>query len=54
MQTVTPFTPEQKKVLILSSLGGVLEFYDFIIYIFLTPFLEKIFFANQDGGVGMR
>lgn len=41
------FTKEQKKVLFLSSLGGVLEFYDFIIYIFLAPIIEKIFFADN-------
>src|SRR6185295_9658587 len=38
------FTFEEKKVLILSSLGGILEFYDFIVYIFLTTILEKVFF----------
>ncbi len=38
---------EQKKVLALSSLGGVLEFYDFIIYIFLASIIEKLFFANN-------
>lgn len=38
---------EQKKVLFLSSLGGVLEYYDFIIFIFLAPFIEKIFFADS-------
>jgi MFS family permease len=42
-----PFTSQQKRILFLSSLGGVLEFYDFIIYIFLAPFIEKIFFADS-------
>ena len=37
----------QKKVLVLSSLGGVLEFFDFIIYIFLVPYIEKLFFASD-------
>lgn len=46
-QTLPPFTPQQKRVLFLSSLGGVLEFYDFIIYIFLAPFIEKVFFATS-------
>lgn len=41
------FNGNQRKVLFLSSLGGVLEFYDFIIYIFLAPILEKVFFANN-------
>lgn len=40
-------TPYQKKVLFLSSLGGVMEFYDFIIYIFLAPFIEQVFFAGN-------
>lgn len=46
-EILPPFTPQQKRVLFLSSLGGVLEFYDFIIYIFLAPFIEKIFFAES-------
>jgi len=40
-----PITKEQLRVLTLTSLGGVLEFYDFIIYIFLAPIIEKVFFA---------
>lgn len=44
-------TPYQKKVLFLSSLGGVLEFYDFIIYIFLAPFIEQVFFAGNSSFV---
>lgn len=47
MLVAASFTKEQKKVLFLSSLGGVLEFYDFIIYIFLAPIIEKIFFADN-------
>jgi MHS family proline/betaine transporter-like MFS transporter len=44
---MSSITKKQKRVLILSSLGGVLEYYDFIIYIFLTPIIEKIFFASS-------
>ena len=47
MKTAAPFTSEQKRMLMLSSLGGVLEFYDFIIYIFLAPFIEKVFFSGN-------
>lgn len=47
MSEIKPFTREQKRVLLLSSLGGVLEFYDFIIYIFLAPMIEKVFFADS-------
>lgn len=41
------FTKAQRKVLALSSLGGMLEYYDFIIYIFLAPMIEKVFFADS-------
>jgi len=46
-QPQQPITKEQLKVLALTSLGGVLEFYDFIIYIFLAPIIEKVFFAEN-------
>lgn len=35
---------EQKRLLILSSLGGVLEYYDFIIYALLASYIAKAFF----------
>lgn len=41
------FNAAQCKVLFLSSLGGMLEYYDFIIYIFLAPIIEKVFFAEN-------
>lgn len=47
MQPTASFTRSQKRVLFLSSLGGVLEYYDFIIFIFLAPFIEKLFFADN-------
>lgn len=47
MSSSSGFTSNQKRLLFLSSLGGVLEFYDFIIYIFLAPFIEKLFFADS-------
>ena len=37
----------QLKLLILSSLGGVLEYFDFIIFIFLVPYIEKLFFVSS-------
>lgn len=46
MSKINALTSSQKKMLFLSSLGGVLEFYDFIIYIFLSPFIEKVFFSG--------
>lgn len=48
---MSSITKEQKRTLFLSSLGGVLEFYDFIIYIFLAPILEKVFFADSSSYV---
>ncbi|VVC75750.1 Proline/betaine transporter [Aquicella siphonis] len=47
MPDTRTITPRQRRMLILSSLGGVLEFYDFIIYIFLAPVIEKLFFAES-------
>lgn len=47
MQKINSFTREQRKVLILSSLGGALEYYDFIIYIFFAHVIEKLFFAQS-------
>jgi MFS family permease len=36
----------QRKALFLSSLGGILEFYDFIIYALLASFISKLFFPS--------
>ncbi|MDF1930065.1 hypothetical protein PGH45_08305 [Legionella pneumophila] len=36
----------ERKVIFLSSLGGALEFYDFIIYIFLASELSELFFLR--------
>lgn len=47
MQDRNSFTFKQKNMLFLSALGGALEFYDFIIYIFLAPIIEKVFFADS-------
>ncbi|QIW11012.1 MFS transporter [Francisella sp. LA112445] len=37
----------QRKALFLSSLGGILEFYDFIIYALLASFISKLFFPTE-------
>ncbi len=47
------FTKEQKKLLILSSLGGVLEFYDFIIYALLANYISKEFFSAENSIVSL-
>ena len=38
----------QRRLLWLSSLGGVLEFYDFIIYALLASYLSKVFFPASN------
>lgn len=47
MNDKTTLSRQQKKILFLSSLGGVLEFYDFIVYIYLTNVIEKLFFPTS-------
>ncbi len=47
MHQPTRISKDQKRMLFLTALGGVLEFYDFIIYIFLAPFIEALFFASS-------
>lgn len=38
------FTPQQQKLLLLSGLGGILEFYDFIIFALFAGIIAKVFF----------
>ena len=37
----------QRKILLLSSLGGMLEFYDFIIYALLASYISQLFFPTH-------
>ena len=39
-----PLNRSDYKTLSLSALGGALEFYDFIIFVFFTAVLSKLFF----------
>ncbi|MFX5956602.1 MFS transporter, partial [Acinetobacter baumannii] len=39
-----PLTKGDAKTLALASLGGALEFYDFIIYVFFAAVIGKLFF----------
>lgn len=41
--------PEQRRLLLLSSLGGILEFYDFVIYALFASYISSAFFpaSNQ-------
>lgn len=43
----------QRKLLFLSSLGGVLEFYDFIIFALLASYLAKAFFPAENALVSL-
>ena len=42
-----------RKVLFLTSLGGAFEMYDFVVYIYLTPFLSELFFPNDNGFIAL-
>ena len=39
-----PLTPRDYRTLALAALGGALEFYDFVIYVFLAPVIGRLFF----------
>ena len=39
---------QERKVIFLSSLGGALEFYDFIIYVFFASTLSQLFFPTTN------
>lgn len=43
----------EKRVIFLSSLGGVLEFYDFIIFIFFANTLSQLFFPQKNSITGL-
>lgn len=40
-------TVEHCKVLALSAMGGMLEYYEFTIFIFLSPFISQLFFPSS-------
>jgi MFS family permease len=44
---MTQFTSQQKKILALSNLGGALEFYDFIVFVFLAKNISNLFFPAK-------
>ncbi len=47
------FTAQQRKLLFISSLGGVLEFYDFIIYALLASFIAEQFFPTGNSSTSL-
>ncbi len=40
------FETKEIKILGLSSLGGTLEFYDFIIFVFFAEYIANVFFPR--------
>jgi MFS family permease len=44
---------DQRRLLILSSLGGILEFYDFIIYALFAGYIAKDFFPESNAITGL-
>ena len=41
-------TPQQRKTLIASSLGNILEWYDFALFGYFAPILAQLFFPSED------
>ena len=42
-----PLTRHDYRTLALAALGGALEFYDFVIYVFLAPVIGRLFFPAE-------
>ncbi|WP_392536431.1 MFS transporter [Legionella sp. 227] len=38
----------ERKIIFLASLGGALEFYDFVIYVIFAPIISQVFFPETD------
>jgi MFS family permease len=47
------FTQEQKKIILLTGLGGALEFYDFIIFVFFAKTLGNLFFPSSNSIISL-
>jgi MFS family permease len=41
-------TRNERKIIVLASLGGALELYDFVIYVIFAPVISQIFFPKTD------
>ncbi|KTD49043.1 major facilitator family transporter [Legionella rubrilucens] len=46
--TASTLSSQEKKIILLASLGGALEFYDFIIYVIFAPIISRTFFPETD------
>lgn len=51
--SIEPLTGQHKKTLALASLGGALEFYDFIVFVFWAPTISILFFP-ADSPIWLR
>src|SRR5690348_16759585 len=47
IQSPNRLTGRELRILFLSSLGGALEFYDFIVFVFFTGVIGKLFFPSS-------
>ncbi len=43
----------KKQIVISTAIGGGLEFFDFVIYLFLSPIIASLFFPNQKNGLAL-
>jgi len=46
MEAHSGLSAQDKRTLGLSSLGGALEFYDFVIYVFYAKIISELFFPS--------
>ncbi len=46
MDAIPHLSTQDKRTLALSSLGGALEFYDFVIYVFYAKIISDLFFPS--------
>lgn len=44
---------KQRKVILLTSIGAGLEYYDFVIFALLAPYLSQVFFPHSDTALGL-
>jgi len=46
-------TKSQRKIVLLTAIGGALEFYDFTIYALFAPYISQNFFASTNPMIGL-
>jgi len=45
--------PSHRKLLLLTAIGGALEFYDFTIYALFAPYISQLFFPSTQQLIGL-